>query len=320
MYKGKDLIFTTKAGNTLTKITGVPEPIEKYVGFCMLGNECLNYQNANNTKMLLVETTGGENYKDLNTILKIDEISRASELVKADKGEAKDGLVEVNASKDVVENEYKLAKYLTEELLEELEQRDAVSDKNEEQYNALKTIQDGYEAYSSIKVAPKVEKIDATQYAAISALEDISETYQSFKVPPQLKKISVDSRLSELSKLSSLFDQLAEKKDVLNKKIPTITGTERLAQISAIQESFNALSKPTIPKAPLVNKEYADRLVYLEAIEKAFDNFVNCAKETAKVDKKLQKAKGFVTQLIVEAEKAGVSLRICKNCGSVMEV
>ena len=79
MYKDRDLIFTTKVGNRLGKVSGVPEEIQNYLALCKMevmnyeGSPYLNYQSRQD-KLWLVETKGSENYASLNEILRTEDI------------------------------------------------------------------------------------------------------------------------------------------------------------------------------------------------------------------------------------------------------
>lgn len=84
MYKDNQLIYTSKSGNALTRITEVPKPIADYLGLIMYDGTCLNAR-ACFEKQIGVQTTGSENYKMFNTVLKSEEIATASALLNNDR-------------------------------------------------------------------------------------------------------------------------------------------------------------------------------------------------------------------------------------------
>ena len=70
MYKDNQVIFSTKQKNgALSSVKGVPEPIQQYLGLITYEDAILNAR-ACFEKQIGVQTTGSENYKMFNTVLK----------------------------------------------------------------------------------------------------------------------------------------------------------------------------------------------------------------------------------------------------------
>ena len=78
-----ETVFTTKQGRTYGKITGVPEPIAKYLGLVELEKGYLNSR-TNLDPHFLTDTSGSENFAALSNILKADELHRAQMALKKD--------------------------------------------------------------------------------------------------------------------------------------------------------------------------------------------------------------------------------------------
>ena len=77
MWKDNNCIFSTKKGNALTKVTEVPQPIRDYLCIVSYEDIVLNSRSCFE-KQLGVQTTGSENYKLFNTVLKSEEIAPAN--------------------------------------------------------------------------------------------------------------------------------------------------------------------------------------------------------------------------------------------------
>lgn len=71
------ILYTTRSGDMLTNVEGVPAPIEKYLGLFADGTFYLNMRRRTDP-MLLVNTSGSENFTMLNSVLKTAELSEAA--------------------------------------------------------------------------------------------------------------------------------------------------------------------------------------------------------------------------------------------------
>ena len=71
------VLYTTRSGDMLTNVEGIPAPIEKYLGLFSDGSFYLNMRRRTDP-MLLVNTSGSENFTMLNSVLKTAELSEAA--------------------------------------------------------------------------------------------------------------------------------------------------------------------------------------------------------------------------------------------------
>lgn len=83
MYKNGYLVYTSKINNQLTPITDVPEVISNYLNLAKLESGILNFR-TNQDKQFLAQTTGRENFQDLNNLFGIEEIIWAINYCKTD--------------------------------------------------------------------------------------------------------------------------------------------------------------------------------------------------------------------------------------------
>lgn len=83
MRKDGEVIFTTKQGSALAKVTGVPEEIKTYLALTEMDERWLNSATGNEP-MLLTDTTGSENFRAISDVLKAEELHKALSAVRTD--------------------------------------------------------------------------------------------------------------------------------------------------------------------------------------------------------------------------------------------
>ena len=320
MYKGRDLLFTTKSGKTLTKVSGVPKPIEDYIGLCMTESGCLNYQNANNTKMLLVETTGSENYRELNTVLKSEEIAKASVLINSDRNDLSTAMQEIQKELSSKQETYNERKGITQELVDAIGEKDKQSEGILEKDEFLKNIIQIYNSIVSMKNVPTVDEIDENRLQHIEKLSDFVENEDNFRVYPKIDSVENVGKVSEIEKLYRLLSELENTKATSAPTVKKIDTYEKIESIEEIYKYFQTLTKVKVtPNVEPEGTENISKLNSLDTINQTFDNFVESLKNLKKIEMKLTKAKDFIEKLVLEADRQGIKMQICPNCGTVVE-
>lgn len=175
MYKGKDLIYTTKQGDAIAKVNGVPEDIQTYVAATTMGEGYLNTANGNEP-MLLTDTTGGENFKAISDILKAEELSRALNAVRTDIKENQNEINYLRARRERVEEWFNsnpdidLIKALKAGINKIRGHREDLG--AEKSY--LECVAERGERLSGLKVPCPVPRLNGSQARAISAWLELS--------------------------------------------------------------------------------------------------------------------------------------------------
>lgn len=77
MYQNGELVYTTREGDALTNVEDIPRVVLDYLGLCEEEGFFLNMRRRTD-KMLLADTSGSENFKLLNQVLKSSELSSAA--------------------------------------------------------------------------------------------------------------------------------------------------------------------------------------------------------------------------------------------------
>ena len=128
MYKDGQLVFSTKSkSGTLTKVSDVPQPIADYLGLIDYDGTFLNARSCFE-KQIGVQTTGSENYKMFNTVLKAEEIANASALLNTDKNKLNSDIDVVNSQINGMKQTIASSQGLTTEIISYLKQHDYALD------------------------------------------------------------------------------------------------------------------------------------------------------------------------------------------------
>ena len=259
MYKDNQLIYTSKSGNALTRITEVPKPIADYLGLIMYDGTCLNAR-ACFEKQIGVQTTGSENYKMFNTVLKSEEIATASALLNNDRNKLASDInavdADLQAQKGFLGNKDKI----TAEMVGYLKDHDSTLDQYLTMESALSTIHTLKASKDAVVIYPELSGVDATQLAELDTIARQMSMLSAIKIAPQLDEVDA-LQLQALANIKSVADALSavvvppEVKTVDSEQLNALTGI--LATINAISECDKVVSQYDASLEAL-NKELAE--------------------------------------------------------------
>ena len=285
VYKDDECVFTTKEGGRLTKVDGVPQFVQDYLGLCVVSTGCLNYQ-VRQDPLWLIETTGSENYNSLNEILKTEEISRANTLLNSDKNKLNSEITSTEASLQEVKLSLLDIKDYTDELLVNLERKEAYCKELSLKYRELKGISSIISELSALVDIPYVEKADSVRLEAISDIVSTIDTVNSMVEYPYIDTIDVE-------------------------KLNSILAVENTVS------SLSKISKDVIPEVEAIDVEsisiLCDIVAILSDIKKCNEGIKTLKANNTKVSNKLEK-------VVSEAKKQGIEFVKCTNCGTYVEV
>lgn len=241
MYKDGQVIFSTKQKNgALASIKGVPEPIQQYLGLITYEDTLLNAR-ACFEKQIGVQTTGSENYKMFNTVLKSEEIAVASAMLNNDKNKLVTDINgvenDLRANKEFINGRDKISM----EMIQYLKSHDKALDDAEMQSVHLNEISKINQSLNGVVIYPEVSRIDdMSELVTILSLRD---SLADIKVTPEVKPID-NSEVNELMNIKSLADNFASVESINIPELTTIK-TEQLTAILGIQTLVQNLSEVT---------------------------------------------------------------------------
>lgn len=266
MYKDGKCIFSTKNGNALTKVSDVPQPIADYLGLIMYDGACLNAR-ACFEKQIGVQTSGSENYKMFNTVLKSEEIATASTLLNNDKNKLASDISATDYDLQAQKNLLGTSGKVTEDMVVFLKEHDAELDKLEANASELIAICNIYNGMVSIPVIPEIASIDMSQVSELANIERLIKELNGVVITPEVTAIDT-VRLTELANIASLNNALAQIS--VAPELATISDTQLndLLIISNMVSTLAELDKEISD----ADKRISDTAIELEKLQKELAN------------------------------------------------
>ena len=284
IYKDGKCVYTTKEGNKLTKIDGIPDAIMNYLGLCIVSTGCLNYQ-VRQDPLWLIETKGSENYNSLNEILKTEEISRANALLNSDKNGLGTEIAGIEASLQEVKLSLADAEYYTEELLSKMEEKESYCKELTHKYRDVKDLCNIVENLQGIKDIPDVSIIELGSFKDISSILDTATAFSDLVIPPEVE----------------------------------VCDTKRLSMLKGITSNVDAL-KEVDSISPNVDIIDYNNNIMLENIVDIIKNIQKVSKDISTLKEENTKHLKKLKSIASEAKKQGIKFVQCENCGTYMEV
>ena len=245
MWKDNQCIFSTKKGNALTKVTDVPQPIKDYLGIISYEDIVLNSRSCFE-KQLGVQTTGSENYKLFNTVLKSEEIASASAMLNNDKNKLLADInaeeSELNANKTLV----MLGANLTDILINYLKECDTTIDSKETSLSKMIYIQNIYNQIQGINISPKLDKVSSDQLQLVMNIIDTLEQLRQVEITPYINGIDNNrylllERIKEISESIDKIPNIAQLSSVDTNRLDNILGIVNLC--NTIQDCNNRVTE-----------------------------------------------------------------------------
>lgn len=282
MYKGNQLIYTSKSGNALTRITEVPKPIADYLGLIMYDGTCLNAR-ACFEKQIGVQTTGSENYKMFNTVLKSEEIATASALLNNDRNKLASDISAVDADLQAQKGFLGSKDKITLEMVTYLKKHDSSLDDYLAMESALSSLHTLKESKDAVVIYPELSGVDATQLAELDSITKQMSMLKAIKIAPQLNEV-----------------------DALQ--------LQALANIKSVADSLKAVVIP--PEIKIVNPEQLNALTGILAIINAISD---CDKAISQYDSSIETLNKELAEMQEELSNKGVKMVRCPGCGQIFD-
>lgn len=287
MYKGNDLIFTTKSGKTLTKVSEVPQPIQDYLG--LLSFESMRFNSRSCfEKQIGVETTGSENYKAFNTVLKSEELTSASQMINNDKNKLISDMNNLESDLTAAKDLSATGGKLTSEMIEYLKMRDYEVDTLEKQGDNLNNIKSISSNLDAIHLFPKLGQIDRSRLDSVVGISQLNSALGSIKTYKPLIGVSA-SQLIALTELKKSSDALIS--------ICTYPKTDA-SGVSALGE----------------------RLTYIDSITSLIKSLAEADSSLAELKKEIGANNAELASLEAEAKEVSKSLVRCPSCGKIFDI
>ena len=235
LTKGDTVLFTNKLANgTYAAMGDTPEIIEKYLGVIQdeLTGEELNVR-RNTDRLFLINTSGGDNYKILNSVLRSDVLSSASKSLNDDKNKLNAEVTEKTTVKSVLEEQFSSYDVAPKEELDEVREYISNLEESKGRVTRLSLLMEENQRKHSISVFDSLETVDVSRLVALRSIMDL-EKQKGIAIYDSVGKVDV-SRLLELQNIISLKSKIT---GVTFEKLNSVD-VERLKALQNLGSYYN---------------------------------------------------------------------------------
>lgn len=281
LKQGGTTVYTNQLNDAVASVDKVPEPIYNYLGvvYDEYTQSLLNVR-RNRDKLLLVDTSGGDNYKIFNSILKSDLLAETSKRLNTDKNKLNTECNNKSNSLNTLRDEIDCMNCATTESLDVLSNEIQRITELSEKYESLSNISQLYETANSYVDWGELPTIDITQ---ISELDVIKGIMRVLSEPIYDECVAIDTERLQL------LDAVKHESEVLK-------GIDITPEISA--KGMDSLQ---------------ERLNEFEALKELMCQIEKREQELEEIDSQQNEVRA---KLVEYAEK--YDFKICPNCGTVV--
>lgn len=203
MRRGGKVIYSNKENDVTSKITCVPGVIQEYLGLLKTNDWYINTRSCFE-KALLVETTGGENYRSLSEVMLFEELSLGGIMLNADKNALGHTLDARKLELQMYERDLAGLGGVTGELVSWLNERDTEYSCVETRVAELNLLLKKENEKDGIQIPPELSKINLLQLRDLINVCKTAADLEKVTVMPAVNKIDI-SRLTLLLGLTRAF-------------------------------------------------------------------------------------------------------------------
>lgn len=305
MFKGGSIVYTTKSNDNMLAVNGIPEVISNYLEMANMKSGILNFR-TNRDKLFLSETTGRENFEDLNTLFGIDDLLKALSLCKEEISNYKQEFQKNEVEIDFLKDKVKTYQYVKPETLEILQEEAKKADLEEKSLQSLKGIFGGVSNLNSIQITPQIEPVKSN-YAKIGEIVKLSNLV-CVEIGSEIPVVS-GKNLERISAISSLANGVSKEKLIELDSVDS-SSMQALLSVKKVLSDFGEV-------APKVDNISFSKLTDLEKLFSEVQR--NKSEETTfkSAKNELDEMKEKYNSAVEKLKEKGISVFTCRNCGSV---
>lgn len=242
LSKNGTVIYTNKLKNgTYAALDGNPEPIEAYLGVVRdeQTGEKLNVR-RNSDKLFLIATSGGDNYKILNSVLKSEVLAKATKSLTEDRNKLQKDINEKETKRSAISEQYEKIDVAPQDEIDLLKSYISRLNETKGKCLLLSNIMDSAIRYNSISVYPKLDSVDVDR---LNSLETIMNLQKEKAVPiySELKPIDC-ARLTALRNIMLLRQNI--KGNVYEELKPiNVSRVKDIEEIGGLYTKYYTISK-----------------------------------------------------------------------------
>lgn len=308
MYKDDQLLYSTKEGSTLTRITEVPEKIAKYLNLVYTDEFNVNSR-ACFERQIGVQTTGSENYKFLNEVLQSESLYVAGASLNNDKNALGTRITSSYTELQTLQSVVGDGSNFSEEFLSalvKLDNRLDVAEVCESKLTKMIAYQNSIKEAES-KVHPSIPLIDTGR---LSAMDRILELNRGIILNDYMEEVPLldTDRLSAVSRIVDLSVEVSTIKvfDLLDE-----LDSDRLSAIQRIESLVTSME--SMYDLELTQIDY-ERQKSIENLNSLYMKYKSVCDEISETDGRIET---LLNERVSLMSQLGSDYVICPDCGSV---
>lgn len=264
-----EVLYTNLTGNesgkTVYSVSDVPDKIASYLGVIQDEHtgEKLNVR-RNTDKLFLITTTGGDNYKILNAVLRSDVLAEASKRINEDRNKLQNNLTGLSTQVQTLKGEIDHIDVAPAKLIEDLDAKiiNLASVRDKAKY--LEYITEQKEELDNICIYDELPIIDTARYQDISYIMGLKESLEDV-IQPELPTLDTE-RYRELAEIVRLSQEL----DTFIVPETTPINTERYSDLGELVRLYNECYNSTVALAN-IEKELNEVTTQLNALAQTYN-------------------------------------------------
>lgn len=305
MFQEGYLVYSSKVNNQLTPINEVPEVIANYLNLAKLQSGVLNFR-TNQDKQFLAQTTGRENFEDLNNLFGIEEILWAINSCKGDIAKYNSEMQQNSMEIEYLQSKVGEVKDLSQETLVRVLEEDKLLDLAEVKSRELSLIWGHISVLEKVKNVPEIAEVS-------SPINNLFELNSLVRVLGEGELVGLSEvpceRLKSLNRVNEILlavgtDEFgANCEEVNDIKLKILIDLNNLVKgIKPVKSVFEFVTEQKSTSLESLNS-YLEEVLILNDKIKGFEFEIDKMKNALSNVKEKLKAKGYV-------------LHECSNCGS----
>ena len=248
--KNGEMVYTNRLSEGVASTDGMPDIIRKFMNVVEdeVTGEQLNFR-KNVDKLFLIHTSGGDNYKIINSVLRSEVLSETVSRINKTKNALQSKVLSDTSTSRVLKNERDAIFILADEVLSEIKERKEKLALNKVRIEYLSSTIQSKQFYDEVVVPEELSPVDTSRLESISSIIQLNKE-ADIPVFDSLSEIDIE-RLTLLSNIK----ELAQGKDIpIPPELPNVA-TNRLEDIKAIGVHYNAVYQLSVNLAG-IEKEY----------------------------------------------------------------
>lgn len=307
LSKNGTVIYTNKLKNgTYAALDGNPEPIEAYLGVVRdeQTGEKLNVR-RNSDKLFLIATSGGDNYKILNSVLKSEVLAKATKSLTEDRNKLQKDINEKETKRSAISEQYEKIDVAPQDEIDLLKSYISRLNETKGKCLLLSNIMDSAIRYNSISVYDELIPVDSER---LKSLERIMELCAEKSIPvyPKLDSVDVD----RLKSLETIMNLQKEKAVPIYSELKPID-CARLTALRNIMLLRQNIKGNVYEELKPIN---VSRVKDIEELGGLYTKYYTISKKLAETVETLKQKKAELAEM-----SAQYGFKVCKNCGSIVE-